>query len=152
MAYLDADLATPLSELMRISKYLNDDIEFVFGSRVNRIGSNIERKLHRHLIGRMIATIISSGILKIPIYDSQCGAKVMTKSVAEAVFSNKFKTNWVFDVELIQRLLKFKKSSDINQYAKEIPLEVWTDIGDSKIKPKHYLQIIKNLLQLYYSK
>lgn len=147
-AYLDADLATPIQELIRMSEFLNNEVEFVFGSRVNRIGSNIKRKLYRHLIGRFFATI-NSLLLNIPVYDTQCGAKILSKSLAEKSFSDKFLTNWVFDVEIFFRVMKYKKSQDINTYAKEIPLEQWEDIGVSSIKPKHYVGIFTDLFKIY---
>ncbi|UFH30854.1 glycosyltransferase [Chryseobacterium sp. C-71] len=147
-AYLDADLATPIEEIIRMSDYLDNQVEFVFGSRVNRIGSNIKRKLYRHLIGRFFATI-NSLLLRIPVYDTQCGAKIISKELSEEVFVRKFDTNWVFDVEIFFRILQFKKGSDINIYAKEIPLEVWTDIGVSSIKPKHYFGIFTDLFKIY---
>lgn len=147
-AYLDADLATPIEELVRMSVFLNQKIEFVFGSRVNRIGSNIDRKLHRHLIGRFFATI-NSLILSIPVYDTQCGAKILSKELSEKSFSEKFVSNWVFDVEVFFRIMNFKRNIDINQYAKEIPLEVWVDVGDSSIKPKHYPGIFTDLYKIY---
>lgn len=147
-AYLDADLATPIEEIIRMSGYLDNHVEFVFGSRVNRIGSNIKRKLHRHLIGRFFATI-NSLLLSVPVYDTQCGAKIISKELSEEVFFQKFDTNWVFDVEIFFRILRFKKGNDINIYAKEIPLEVWTDVGVSSIKPKHYMGIFIDLFKIY---
>lgn len=147
-AYLDADLATPIDELIRISNYLNDDVEFVFGSRVNRVGSNIKRKLYRHLLGRFFATI-NSLLLNIPVYDTQCGAKILSKELSEIAFSKKFISNWVFDLEVFFRIINFKIDCDINHYAKEIPLEIWTDVGESSIKPKHYLGIFRDLFKIY---
>lgn len=147
-AYLDADLATPIRELMRISTFLNDEVEFVFGSRVNRIGSNIKRKLHRHLIGRLFATINSS-MLNIPVYDTQCGAKIFSRELSDVAFSEKFLTNWIFDVEIFFRILIFKSGKNINDFAKEIPLEQWVDVGESSIKPKHYPGIIIDTFKIY---
>ncbi|WP_312075176.1 glycosyltransferase [Chryseobacterium sp.] len=147
-SYLDADLATPISEMIRMGDFLNEDIEFVFGSRVNRIGSNIKRKLSRHLIGRFFATV-NSLLLQIPVYDTQCGAKILSRNLAEKSFSEDFHTNWVFDVEIFFRVMKAKKNMDINFYAKEIPLEVWTDVGVSSIKPKHYIGIFTDLFKIY---
>ncbi|WP_144281528.1 glycosyltransferase [Chryseobacterium echinoideorum] len=147
-AFLDADLATPLDELSRLSEYLSEDIQFVFGSRVNRVGSNIKRKLSRHLIGRFFATI-NSLLLDIPVYDTQCGAKLFSRQFSDVAFSEIFDTNWVFDIEVFFRILNFKKNTDINIYAREIPLEKWTDIGDTSIKPKHYIGIFLDLFKIY---
>lgn len=147
-AYLDADLATPIEELIRMTGYLNEEVTFVFGSRVNRIGSNIKRRIHRHLIGRFFATI-NSILLQIPVYDTQCGAKVFSAELSGVAFSNPFATNWIFDVEIFFRILKYKPGKNINDYAKEIPLEKWEDVGDSSIKPRHYPGILADLFKIY---
>lgn len=149
IAYLDADLATSLEEVTRLTSFLSLEIDFVFGSRVNRIGSNIKRKLSRHVIGRVIATYISSYILEIPVYDTQCGAKIFKNKIAKVAFSQPFVTNWLFDVEIFQRILRAHTSANINQYAKEVPLESWIDVENSKINSSQYFRILKDLLVLY---
>ena len=60
LAYLDADLSTSLEECKLLSKKINDKIKFVFGSRIRKSNNVIKRKFHRFVIGRSIATIISS--------------------------------------------------------------------------------------------
>lgn len=47
IAYLDADLSTSLEECLELSSYLDDNINFVFGSRIMKIGSEIVRRQHR---------------------------------------------------------------------------------------------------------
>ena len=52
--------------------------EVVFASRIQLIGNGIKRKFFRHFIGRIFATCVSL-LLKIQIYDTQCGAKLFSK-------------------------------------------------------------------------
>ena len=61
VAYYDADLATPPDELERLIDVLvaRDDLVGVFGSRVARLGSTIERSAVRHYLGRVYATLAS---------------------------------------------------------------------------------------------
>ena len=82
IAYFDADLATPIYEIENFQKCFasNDEIMMVVGSRIRRMGANIDRKWKRHFIGRVFATF-ASATLALPIYDTQCGAKMLKKEL-----------------------------------------------------------------------
>ena len=147
IGYLDADLATPLDEYVRVSSYINDDIVFVFGSRIRRIGSNINRKLYRHLIGRFFATLASI-ILDLPVYDTQCGAKIFTKDIALQVFKTPFISTWSFDVEIFFRFINIVGKENVEIRSKEIPLETWNDVGESKVKFTYALKLPFELLRI----
>lgn len=141
IGYLDADLSTPLSEIDRLNEYaINTNKSIVTGSRIKLVGSNIKRRLKRHISGRIIATCIDTFLLNLGIYDTQCGAKIIDSNLAKNIFKDPFKTKWLFDVELILRVkLKYGKDYCL-QNIEEVPLLTWTDIGDSKIT---YTDIIK---------
>ncbi len=148
LGYIDADLAVSLEEfqtLITIAKQENKN--FVFGSRWKRIGSNIDRKMSRHYIGRIFATIASS-ILGLDVYDTQCGAKVFDLQTAKHVFSKPFTVNWVFDVEIFFRLLQIYPREKFAEYATEFPLKEWRDVEGSKVKFSHSINILKDFLAL----
>lgn len=88
LGYFDADLATPPEELLRMIELLDarDDLSFVLASRVALLGRSITRHARRHYLGRVFATFASI-FLRIPVYDTQCGAKVFrsTPSLAAAL-------------------------------------------------------------------
>ena len=84
--FLDADLATSLDETLRLSTVLKKEhLDMVFGSRISMVGTIISRNKYRHVIGRVIATFISN-ILRLRVYDTQCGAKVFFKRINNSNF------------------------------------------------------------------
>lgn len=150
LGYLDADLATPISEMCRLLDFIstNKQLEFVMGSRIKLLGNQVHRSLVRHYFGRIFATIISQFILKIPVYDTQCGAKIIKLNLAKAIFKKPFKTKWLFDVEL---LLRFKKLElNFDKKTAEFPLQVWIEKGGSKIKFSDLLKVPFQLLKIYF--
>jgi len=139
IGFMDADLSTPLEEIKYfISEFTNGRIQFVFGSRISRIGAQIIRFHHRHYFGRIIATMVSM-YLRIPIYDSQCGAKFFQVGFARKLFMAPFVSRWLFDVEIFRRI----DLLDINvkECALELPLHTWIEKGGSKISFKDYVQL-----------
>src|SRR5262245_1157379 len=88
IGYWDADLSTPLVELSSLLRVfdLDPSCSLAMGSRVRRLGAHIERSPLRHYLGRLFATW-ASVILKLPVYDSQCGAKVMRAEVVPVLFA-----------------------------------------------------------------
>lgn len=134
VGFWDADLATPLTELHSFAAVFsaNNEIQIVCGSRVKRLGSFINRFIYRHYGGRVIATVISI-LLKLPVYDTQCGAKIIHRELAENVFRTPFISRWLFDVELFARTIGKLGRQQTIQKAYEIPLKTWVDTRDSKI-------------------
>jgi glycosyltransferase involved in cell wall biosynthesis len=139
VGYFDADLATPPRELLRMLDLLDerDDLSFVLGSRVALLGRDIKRHARRHYLGRVFATFASI-FLRIPVYDTQCGAKVfrVTPAVREAL-ADPFRSSWVFDVELMGRLLRGSETVQpvpLSQF-EEMPLREWRDVGGSRLTP-----------------
>jgi len=147
---MDADLSTPFGEMERLFSFLDqhESIEVIFGSRIKRLGSRIERTPARHYFGRAFATFISV-LLKLPVYDSQCGAKVMTAEKASALFRDEFLTTWLFDVELLYRhkILYGTDRTLLEVY--EYPLYEWTESRGSKIRFINVLAMPFDLVRIY---
>jgi dolichyl-phosphate beta-glucosyltransferase len=148
IAYYDADLATPFSELDRLIQFAvqNPKYKMVMGARIKLIGNGVKRSLKRHYFGRIFATIVSQFVLKVAVYDTQCGAKVIDFKAAQHIFEKPFISKWLFDVELLKRL---QTIHNLKEVVKEIPLEKWEEIGKSKIKFVDFLRIPFQLFQIY---
>jgi glycosyltransferase involved in cell wall biosynthesis len=150
VAFWDADLATPLDELSSMVECLeeNPEISCVIGARVRLMGRAIERRAFRHYVGRFFASA-SSLVLGLPVYDTQCGAKVfrVTESL-QSVLDRPFRSRWIFDVELLARL-KDVFGEEVEDRLIEYPLRSWRDIGDSKLKPRDYFRSALHLFDLW---
>jgi len=140
VGYWDADLATPLDEIPRFVAVLErlPRIEMVFGARVQLLGRSVRRSLVRHYLGRVFATAVSR-ILGLPIYDTQCGAKLMRRTPElAALFDAPFGVNWTFDVEILARLIRSRRGAGhtpADEAVYELPLERWHDVAGSKVRP-----------------
>ncbi len=147
--YFDADLSTRLEESVRLRSCIREKptLEFAFGSRVGTLGVRIERKLYRHLIGRVIATFISN-ILHLMIYDTQCGAKLFTRNLAFRVFEKPFITRWLFDVEILARIIGIYGRDRIEEIVVEVPVKSWIDKGGSKVSWTYGFRIFYDLLRI----
>ena len=143
LAYLDADLATSLEECYSLLDFL-EHREFIFASRILKIGSVVERRFGRFLIGRIIATMISN-ILKIKVYDTQCGCKVFRADIAPVLFGEKFISRWLFDVELFSRILVAYGLEEGLSKMEEIPVKRWVDRGASKVKLTYFFRLFYDL-------
>lgn len=144
IGFLDADLSTPFSEFKAITDYLLlNNKKAVFGSRLRMADTIIVRSWIRHLIGRVIATFIRWTI-KTPFYDTQCGAKVFTRSSAKLAADQPFISRWLFDVEIILRLKK-QWGSEFQDHLHEYPLKEWSQVDGSKIR---FIDMIKIPLEL----
>ena len=147
VAYLDADLASPPSELLRVLDVVLSDqsIDLAMGSRVALLGSNIERSRLRHYQGRIFATVASL-VLRLPVYDTQCGLKVIRATPAlHAALTTPFRSRWVFDVELIARMMAAPTPLRADQI-REVPLNEWHDVGGSRLSVSARLRSAYELL------
>jgi dolichyl-phosphate beta-glucosyltransferase len=151
VAYFDADLATPLQELPLFERVLEEDssLRVVLGSRVRLLGRHVDRSLIRHLAGRVFATSASLA-LELPVYDTQCGAKMLrvTPALSDAL-SQPFTSRWLFDIELLFRLRSHEAdAAAFERTLYELPLRTWKDVQGSKVKPADFFRALWQVWQL----
>ncbi|MBD8488975.1 glycosyltransferase [Echinicola sp. CAU 1574] len=152
LGFLDADLATTPEEWLQMAMYKENYPKFgaIVGSRIQRLGADIKRDDNRSLLSNIVKRAIKS-ILKTNFQDTQCGAKIFHRSLVPYLFSEPFKTPWLFDVEIFLRLQQKFGKTTLQRGVLEFPLMQWTEIGGSKLKFKDSFKIPFQLFQLYYT-
>jgi glycosyltransferase involved in cell wall biosynthesis len=154
IGFLDADLATPLSAIDDFLTLLRTrpDVEFVLGSRVMLMGRDIRRKAVRHYLGRVFATAVSHA-LDLPVYDTQCGAKVLRVTADTAtLFDAPFRNPWIFDVELLARYLRLPVRPGEparRDRIYELTLTTWHDKIGSKLRWHDFVRAPVDLLFIW---
>lgn len=147
LGFWDADLATPLDEIPKFVHVAinNFNLKMIIGSRWLRLGADIRRNPLRHYLGRFFATTVSL-LLKLPVYDTQCGAKMFHKSIIDQSFGEAFTSKWFFDVEIFFRLKKH--GHDCLKICYEHPLFFWEDKKGSKLKLTDFIRAPLELLKI----
>ena len=154
VGYWDADLATPLDEIPGFVEILDAHpaLEVLFGSRVQLLGRKIERRAVRHYVGRVFATVVSLA-LDLPVYDTQCGAKLFRATpAAKAIFDRPFETGWIFDVEIIARMKQLRRGSGcpgLAEVIREIPLQEWRDVPGSKVRALDFFRAMREIWRIH---
>jgi glycosyltransferase involved in cell wall biosynthesis len=144
IGYLDADLSASLEEFHDIYKYaLEKKADFIFGSRIKKLGSVIRRSHLRHIIGRILVTVIDKKF-QLGYYDTQCGAKVFKSILLQNILQQPFLTKWFFDIEIFLRL----KAENKNYSGIEYPLKTWENKKGSKINLLSFPVISKEIFVL----
>lgn len=148
IGFWDADLATPLEDVERFVAVFERDptTEMVIGSRWPHLGASVERSGFRDFTGQIMKFLIRH-VLRAPVYDTQCGAKVFTRKLAREVFASPFLSPWLFDVEMFRRLGKRR----ILRGVKELPLDCWRDIAGSKMTLGGALRSVLDLVRIAWS-
>lgn len=140
IAFLDADLATPLNainDFISVADRL-DNIDVVFGSRAGGLGRRVYRDLHRKVISLVCASMgrLATGLA---LKDTQCGAKLFRNTPhLKKCLEEPFTAGWLFDVELFLRISNPDKQERKNFF--EYPVLEWTEIPGSNIKFSDVIQ------------
>jgi len=124
--YNDADGASPIEEIERLDKALNQGAQVAIGSRaMYSRETTIETNWHRKFMGRIFNGVVN--ILVLPgVADTQCGFKMFTKAAAQHIFSRQKAERFSFDVEIL--FLARKNDFKIT----EVPIN-WANVPGSKV-------------------
>lgn len=154
VGFWDADLATPLDQVEGFLAIFerHPHVGWVFGSRWRGLGRDIKRNAVRHYASRGFATVVSI-MLGLPVYDTQCGAKMFrADETLRALLATPFHARWVFDVELLARLVvehRGGRMPPIGDYVYELPLVRWLHDGQSRLRWLDFPQALSDLFLIW---
>jgi dolichyl-phosphate beta-glucosyltransferase len=155
VGFWDADLSAPLDEVDGMLAIFRNSpqIEMVFGARVNLLGREVRRKLYRHYLGRVFATMVARA-LGLGIYDTQCGAKLFrVNDYLPKFFQEAFISKWIFDVEIIARSIQLRRAAKlapVSEIIYEQPLMNWNDVAGSKLRFRDFFVVYGDFLRIYH--
>jgi len=126
--FADADGATPIAELERLKKFIDDGVaDVAIASRALKDYScTIKAHLHRKIIGTIFNFIVRLLAVR-GIHDTQCGFKLFTEEAAKTIFPLQQISGFGFDVELI--FICHLKGYQVI----EVPVN-WSDIPKTKVR------------------
>lgn len=151
IGFLDADLSTSFSEYVDlINAYESSvDTQIIFGSRnLDKKVNTIERNPLRNLISAFIGMLIRL-ITRLPIKDTQCGAKVFDRTLIPMIYKSSFFSRWLFDVEILLRLKHNMGVFSFTSIFREVALKKWVHMDDSKLGMKDSIMIPMNLFKIW---
>ncbi len=123
----DADLSTPIEDVLKLAA-ARANADVLIGSRAVA-GARItqHQALHRELMGKtfnkLVRLCVTGGLA-----DTQCGFKLFSREVGQAVFSRARIDRFAFDVEMIYLARK------LGYRVAEVPV-LWRNSPDSTVDP-----------------
>lgn len=150
VGFIDADGAFGVQDVERLvamtGPRFTEGFDALWSSRVALSGRQIERRVSRHYIGRLVATALSTAYPNLP-YDSQSGFKVFAATpLLRACLDSPFDTRWVFEVEL---LLRWRSAAGTSMRIWEEPVMEWRDVPGSKIRGRESVRIMSELYSVW---
>lgn len=141
VVFMDADNATPISEIAKFLPFFSQGYDLVIGSRY----TNPDLVQHKQPLYRVVLSRLSNILIQflaVPgIKDTQLGFKAFTQKSAKEIFSRVSILRWGFDMEVLTIALArgFK--------IKEVGVS-WTEHGGSHVPLKAYLESLLDLFKI----
>jgi dolichyl-phosphate beta-glucosyltransferase len=126
--FCDADLSTPVGEILKLKKVIDEGGDIAIGSRAVADTVIVKRQpFYRVLMGKTFNKFVQ--LLATPgISDTQCGFKLFTRAAAVNLFFDSRIDGFGFDVEIL--FLARKRGLAIREVGVK-----WLNSPDSKVHP-----------------
>ena len=128
VAFTDADLSSPMSELPAlVGPILAGQCDIVVGSRaLDRSLIATRQSRFRETAGK-IFNVLVRGLTGLPIYDTQCGFKAFRREAIGPILKLQRVETFAFDVEMLYL------ASRMGLTIREIPVH-WSHVSHTKVK------------------
>jgi dolichyl-phosphate beta-glucosyltransferase len=139
IVFADADLSTPIEEVVGLADQLDERHQIVIASREGTGAHRVGEPYVRHLMGRVFNLLVQALAVR-GIQDTQCGFKAFTRECAHAVFRRQRIIGFGFDVEVlfVARRLGYG--------IKEVPV-TWEYAASSRVDPiRDTLRMFRDVL------
>jgi dolichyl-phosphate beta-glucosyltransferase len=139
--FMDADNATPISEIEKFLPCFEQGFDVVIGSRyTNPELVKVHQPFYRILLSRMSNFLIQ--FLAVPgVKDTQLGFKAFTRKAALDIFPLVTVLRWGFDMEVLS--IALARGYKI----KEIGVS-WTEYGGGHVPLKAYIESLFDLMRI----
>lgn len=138
--FMDADMSTPLTELVKFVPYFKKSTPVIIGTRKNGHSTVIKHQpLYRELLGKGF-TLLSQLILNTWVTDFTCGFKALAREAKEQICQSATVNRWSYDAEFLFLAQSF------GYRIQEVPV-VWSN--DERTKVNLMVDIPKTLLDLF---
>jgi dolichyl-phosphate beta-glucosyltransferase len=138
--FMDADNATPISEVEKFWPYLEQGYEVVIGDRYLDEKHKAHQPWYRTLLSRGSNLLIQ--IVLIPhVHDTQAGFKCFNGNAARNIFKHITINRFAFDMELLVIALKF------SYRIKAVPI-IRDQEGGSTVPPTAFIQSLADLFKI----
>jgi dolichyl-phosphate beta-glucosyltransferase len=143
--FMDADLATPPEESLKLLERLEHGATVVAGSRIQPDGSDMRasQPAQRRAVGRLF-TFMRKAMRVLPdVDDTQCPLKGFDREAARAIFQRQQLRGWIFDAEVLQI------ARSLGYTIEMVPVR-WAHVDGSRlrVRPQQAWEILRDLFRL----
>jgi dolichyl-phosphate beta-glucosyltransferase len=147
--FMDADLATPPEESLKLLDHLQRGAAVASGSRIQPDGSDMRasQPTQRRLVGRAF-TFMRKALRILPdIDDTQCPMKGFEDHAAKAIFQRQRLSGWIFDAEVLF------VARELGYDIVEVPVS-WSHVDGSRlnVRPQQVWEVVRDLVRLRMTK
>ena len=139
----DADLATPIEDVVPLLQRAENDAVVIGSRAVDRKMIAVPQPVYRDFMGRMFNLLVRALVVG-GIADTQCGFKLFPGHLARALAAAQTIDGFAFDVEYL--LLAGRWGHEVRETAVR-----WRHVDESRVLPgRHSLQMFRDLCRLCY--